>query len=68
MSGEEFLKCSQRLRCNRPRQRIREQARVNLNRSGLLPPPTMVITHGSLKFGAVPRIVVRSLALYGRDP
>jgi len=25
-------------------------------------------THGSLKFGAVPRIVVRSLALYCRDP
>jgi hypothetical protein len=26
------------------------------------------MTHGSLKFGAVPKIVVRSLALYGRDP
>jgi len=27
-----------------------------------------LLTHGSLKFGAVPRIVVRSLALYCRDP
>src|SRR4030095_16745983 len=44
MSMAEFLRCNQRLRRKRPQQSLHEPAQVYLNKAGLLPPPTMVIT------------------------